>query len=206
MRTIITTIVLAITMLYTGQAQTTTYTEYGNWSVTDQTITDENLVWAGADGTIISGNQRTKDGRKKSPLLVYMQKLSTDGTQFIARYAIGYTNYGYDSTGNKNFVEVDLIFDGNKNSMITYEGEVYNQNGFVRLSKEENGDETNKIYTGLRSAKTVHVRIRVGDRTDFVYKFNINGFTQVDTHGEKVLKSTSVSNPFADAGDDPFRG
>ena len=202
MRTIITTIVLAITMLYTGQAQS--HKQIKNW-ITSTVADDQGVSAISNDGEIIKGVAATIDGKSAKPIIWYNQYLGDDGRVKL-RISIGYTNYRHDTSGeDKNYLSVEVIGDGDKSTKLKFSGKVYNESGYIEIRNiEADGFATpGHLYNMLLKHKDIYVKL--GD--NYVYKFSAIGFKDIDTFGENLLKNKSAKNPFSEtSSDNPFKG
>ena len=199
MRTIITTIVLTITMLYTGVAQDSSYTDYNNWFAGDQLNRSQSVFVAANSVTILEGSKIKYDGELTEPLIgMYVKKADNEGA-YIPRMFIGYSGYAFDtSEEDRNYVVVETIVDGDRNSIESGTGHVYNDKGFMTIKGA-------KLFARLKDGKNVYVKLSAGNKTKLVIKVDARGFLAGYKHAVKVLNKNA--NPFNSAKDDnPFKG
>ena len=197
MRAIITTIVLAITMLYTASAQS--FTDHGDWSTG---LAGEKVV-ALTFGEKISGN--IKSGADDTSMQLVAEK-NNQGEVVWNILFVGMP-YKYDNSGqNRNFVTIDFILDGDKSTKVSHVAELYNENGAVKFKS----DAIESIYNMSRKGKTLYIRTRLSnDKVGLVAKYSLIGFIEADKKADELVAShiKGTSNPFsAQSNDDPFRG
>ena len=139
--------------------------------------------------------------------------ISSQGKPFIAvwtrngsqqgKYQISMSlmrsGYSYDTSGNdRNYISIDVIPDGNKSAMVTFEAEIYNDKGNASIKNQ------NELFQIFRNARVVYLRTRVGDRVNNVIKIPASNFLASYKQGVALLDQKSSNDPFDTPSDDPF--
>ena len=193
MRTIITTIVLAITMLYTGQAQQeSVWKSHGDWIGEETLGAAETTSYANTVGTLISGSGTSK------PSLSVRNYYTDNDDNIKIKFTLGDSGFAYDSTPEKrNYLTVFVISDSDRSTKFELKGVVINEEGSVDLY----GDNLLKLHDALKTSKVVHIKAK-----SQVYKFSAVGYSAVKTMIYNALKNHNVTNPFNEKDDNPFKG
>lgn len=197
-------LLLLFVALFATQVSAQKWVDFQDFTVKNVPTDSGKVVALSENNEVITGPKRMIDGKYRNPFIWYGQ-FKKDGDVKI-QFSIGYTNYGYDnSSRDLNYVSIDVIPDGIKSKMITFEGKVYNESGFIKiLNKSKNSGD---FYDLLRSSNDIYVRLRVGDKVGSIYRFSARGFTKADAFAESVLSQTS-NNPFNSNNNtrNPFQG
>lgn len=201
MRTIITTIVLALTMLYTGQTQAQDNIKSDSWYIVSQAN-----LWSWTSGVIFTNGDVVK-GKKgeKSPQLV-VTKNGKDGT-----YGIKLSRLNNIASENDYF-DVNIIFDGDKSTLMNLKGLTTGEESistgvyFYKDSQTGYDDDSRYFNTVVlnkfKSKQIVYVQLKLANET-LVYKFKLSGAAKAVN---ALRLSNGLKNPFDSINDDedPF--
>lgn len=196
-------LLLLIGLLYAAATTTATAQDYKNWTVAK--TTDGDATIAMTDGVVVKG----KTLRGETTRFASMEYLSDDGSDAWT-LAILKANYKFDTSGdNKNFLMIDVIVDNNPK--LTYQGEIYNDDGAVRFYKLNDGPSRNTLYEQMLEGTNVWIRVYLKSHSSSegdVYKYSLSGFTAADSKNTENLQGmkSNVKNPFSKADDNPFKG
>ena len=189
MRTIITTIVLAITMLYTGQAQNNNEIN-GEWVSGD---TGRNS-YAYTDGKTIEGGSFDVD-------LTLITEFEGEGLIYFR--IDGESTYSHDTSENdRNFVNVNIIVDNG--SKKEYHGWI-TDDGYVTIKRLEEGPNLFDLIDEMEKGNTVYIQTK-GSGAAKVFKFDLNGFTKSVKRAFDLYYAQKSDNPFEKSNDNPFKG
>ena len=155
-------------------------------------------------GTLIDGNNHP------STKIYYWTEIrnSPDPSEFQFKISLGGVNVAYDpSTNDQNYVSVEAIADGDKSSLISLRGTVYNESGYIRVK----GENITDLYDLFKTANNVYIKVSSGPSgTINVFKFSAQGFIKSMNEGHSLLEKitdnpfNSSDNPFNSSDDNPF--
>ena len=198
MRNIITTIVLALSMICTTQAQENIKSGSDWWYAHQENLWDWTSGLAWTNGNVISG-----ESGPKRPQLIVTKANDKGVVSFRLSRTAGFTN-------DDSFLTVSWMFDSNKSTLVKgsgiTSGEADDTIFVYRTDKStafEDASYRKNLLHKMTTSKTVHVKIE-GPNGYLVIKFDLDGSSKAISH---VINSKPL-DPFASTkgDDDPFKG
>ena len=226
MRTIITTIVLSVTMLYTAQAQEWSKAVFhsGQWiikkTVVDPFGTDKHpdtMIWVNGE-SLVNKNEYPNDAE---PDLQF--RLGSEDNNFKIQIDQPNKNPYQGSDDYVDNVTISFIFNGVKSSLLTVGGrQLKYEDGKGKTIWEvyDGVNERLEITRRCQKANYVHVKVEWtgadnSSRYNEVFKFDLNGFTTTLNaalkHSDLKLSADNANNNRTrnntnSGNDDPFKG
>ena len=195
MKKVLITIVGILALTSTNAQTKSTWTWFSDWHAETTLGVSEQSSYAYTNGTVIKGTVMDDENEIHLSVSNYYGE---DGRIKI-KFNIGNAGYRYDdSSENKNFLDILVIVDGNKNNILNMRGEIVNSNGTILVY----GDDHRGVYDFLQSGKKIYFKLG----TTQVYSFSCIGFSKAKSSIYDALKNQKSDNPFSSINndEDPF--
>lgn len=188
MRTIIATLIMALGMLYTGQAQDRNE-HYGDWNVG---VNDQGVIYFYTTvGKQLKGGDNDVD-------LTFLIDNNETGTIYIQIDKTSVYNYSED---NKNYLETYIIVDNGEKEQ--YYGKI-DPDGYIQIAGyKAAGTTQGGLMDKLKKGNTIYIQT-IGAGQPKVFKFSLKGFNEAHNRVSQLFLSRPKNG--SNNNDDPFKG